>query len=138
MTDSSNYSIRHAVDAATAARHETGELRDHFHVGGLFEPDKINLIYSHFDRMIVGGATPSGETLPLEAIRPTGTKGFLDRRELVAVNIGGGGSMAVDGERHALAPRDMLYVGMGSAVIVRLRRSRRTRRNSTCSALRPT
>jgi len=111
-----NYSIRHAVDAATTAGMKSEELRRHFHVGGLFESDKINLVYSHFDRMIVGGATPSRDTLPLEAIRPIGTKGFLDRRELVAVNIGGPGSIAVDGERHALAPRDMLYVGTGSAV----------------------
>ena len=58
------------------------------------------------------GATP----LPLEAIKPTGTRSFLERRELVAVNIGGPGSISVDGERHALGTRDMLYAGMGTAV----------------------
>src|SRR3546814_12404995 len=63
--------------------------------------------------MIVGGATPTGSSLALETIRPTGTPGFLDRRELIAVNIGGKGSIEVDGERHVLDTRDMLYVGMG-------------------------
>ena len=42
--------------------------------------------------MIVGGAMPVGEPLALEAIKPTGTKNFLDRRELIAVNIGGAGT----------------------------------------------
>jgi 4-deoxy-L-threo-5-hexosulose-uronate ketol-isomerase len=94
----------------------TRELREHFHVGGLFAPGKINLVYTHYDRMVIGGAMPAGSELPLEAIRPTGTKSFLDRRELIAVNVGGSGSISVDGERHAMAARDMLYVGMGGAV----------------------
>jgi 4-deoxy-L-threo-5-hexosulose-uronate ketol-isomerase len=110
------YTIRPAIDSATAARMSTQELRENFHVGRLFEAGKVNLVYTHYDRMVIGGAMPGGSELPLDAIRPTGTKAFLDRRELIAVNIGGGGSISVDGQRHALATRDMLYVGMGGAV----------------------
>jgi 4-deoxy-L-threo-5-hexosulose-uronate ketol-isomerase len=117
MTESHiRYSTRHAIDPATGAKMNTEELRANFHVSGLFEPGRINLTYTHYDRMVVGGAMPAGAALALEAIKPTGTKGFLDRRELIAVNIGGAGTIAVDGEAHALATRDMLYVGMGSSV----------------------
>jgi 4-deoxy-L-threo-5-hexosulose-uronate ketol-isomerase len=110
------YSTRHAIDPMAAAAMATDELRHNFHVGGLFEPGRVNLTYTHYDRMIVGGATPAGDVLALETIKPTGTPNFLDRRELIAVNIGGAGRIEVDGEAHQLATRDMLYVGMGSAV----------------------
>jgi 4-deoxy-L-threo-5-hexosulose-uronate ketol-isomerase len=110
------HSSRHAIDPAAAQRMDTSELRANFHIAGLFEPGRVNLTYTHYDRMIVGGATPVDAALALDAIRPTGTKSFLERRELIAVNIGGAGSVTVDGTRHALAPRDMIYVGMGAAV----------------------
>ena len=87
-----DYTSRYAIDPAAAAAMGTDELRHHFHIGGLFEPDRINLTYTHYDRMIVGGAMPVDAPLALEAIKPTGTKNFLDRRELIAVNIGGAGS----------------------------------------------
>ncbi|WEX08779.1 5-dehydro-4-deoxy-D-glucuronate isomerase [Chelativorans sp. AA-79] len=111
-----NYSIRHAIDPAAAARMGTEELRTNFHVPGLFEAGRINLTYTLYDRMIVGGAVPTGTALALETIKPTGTPNFLDRRELVVVNIGGAGKITTDGETHSLATRDMLYAGMGSSV----------------------
>jgi len=111
-----SYSIRHAIDPMAAAAMATDELRHNFHVGGLFEPGRINLNYTHYDRMIVGGAMPADAPLALETIRPAGTPNFLDRRELIAVNIGGAGSIEVDGEAHRLDSRDMLYVGMGGSV----------------------
>ena len=70
--------------------------------------------YSHYDRMAVGGAVPGDAALLLEAIKPTGTAAFLDRRELIAVNIGAAGTIHVDGTEHEVGPRDMLYVGMGA------------------------
>jgi 4-deoxy-L-threo-5-hexosulose-uronate ketol-isomerase len=111
-----DYSIRQAIDPATGSRMGSSELRENFHIGGLFEPGRINLTYTHYDRMVVGGATPAGQPLGLETIKPAGTSNFLDRRELIAVNIGGSGVIEVDGERCALDSRDMLYVGMGSSV----------------------
>ncbi|CAD7038877.1 5-dehydro-4-deoxy-D-glucuronate isomerase [Pseudorhizobium endolithicum] len=117
MTSShTDYSIRQAFDPEAGARMGSAELRANFHIGGLFVPGRINLTYTHYDRMVVGGATPQGSALELEAIKPTGTANFLDRREMIAVNIGGKGSILVDGETFALDSRDMLYVGMGSKV----------------------
>lgn len=113
MTD---YTSRYAIDPNTAAAMGTDELRHNFHIGNLFEPGRISLTYTHYDRMIVGGATPLQEALKLEAVKSTGTKGFLDRRELIAVNIGGAGKVHTGGTAHALGPRDMIYVGKGEEV----------------------
>ncbi len=114
MTDSrTTYESRWAVDPQSAARMGTQELRDYFLIEKLFEPDCVKLNYSHYDRMIVGGAMPVAEALALGAIKPTGTKAFLDRRELMVVNIGEQGSIEADGQRFEVGPRDMVYIGMG-------------------------
>ena len=110
------YSTRFAIDPAAAAMMGTDELRHHFHVGPLFVPGQITLTYTHYDRMIVGGAMPAETALPLETIKPNGTKSFLERRELVAVNIGGAGEITVGETTYPLGTRDMLYVGMGETV----------------------
>jgi 4-deoxy-L-threo-5-hexosulose-uronate ketol-isomerase len=108
-----DYASRFAIDPAAAAAMGTDELRHNFHIEGLFQGGRISLTYTHYDRMIVGGAMPVGEPLTLEAIKPTGTKNFLDRRELIAVNIGGAGTVEAGGQSYAVGPRDMIYVGMG-------------------------
>jgi 4-deoxy-L-threo-5-hexosulose-uronate ketol-isomerase len=112
-----SYSTRHAIGPEAAARMGTEELRTHFHIGGLFEPGRVQLSYTHYDRMIIGGAMPLGEPLSLAAIKPTGTPNFLDRRELMAVNIGGPGSIVADGKTYPLGARDMLYIGMGTKAV---------------------
>lgn len=109
-----DFTSRFAIDPVAAASMGTDELRHNFHIDDLFQPGRVSLTYTHYDRMIVGGAVPAAAPLPLEAIKPTGTKNFLDRRELIIVNIGGAGSVTANGEAHPLQPRDMLYLGMGS------------------------
>jgi 4-deoxy-L-threo-5-hexosulose-uronate ketol-isomerase len=110
------FSSRPAIDPGAAALMDTEELRDGFHLGDLFEPGRISLTYTYYDRMIVGGAVPLGEPLVMEAIQPTGTKSFLERRELVTVNVGGAGSVTTGSGTFALAKRDMVYAGMGETV----------------------
>lgn len=105
---------RFAIDPAAAAAMGTDELRHNFHIEDLFQPGRVSLTYTQYDRMIVGGAAPAAAALPLEAIKPTGTKNFLDRRELIAVNIGGAGSVKAGGQSFDLQARDMLYLGMGT------------------------
>lgn len=110
---STDYDIRFAIDPSTAAAMGTDELRESFLVDDLFAAGQVRWTYTHYDRMAVGGAVPNGSALALEAIKPTGTNNFLDRRELIAVNIGLAGTISVDGADHAIGPRDMLYIGMG-------------------------
>ncbi|MGC4025243.1 MAG: 5-dehydro-4-deoxy-D-glucuronate isomerase [Mesorhizobium sp.] len=110
------YSSRFAIDPLAAAAMGTDELRANFLLEGLFQPGRIKLVHTQYDRMIVGGAVPLDDELKLEAIKPIGTKSFLERRELVAVNIGGKGEVSASGDAHELGPRDMIYVGMGEEV----------------------
>lgn len=111
---STEYEIRFAIDPVSASAMNTEELREHFLIEQLFVPGGVNWTYTHYDRMAVGGAVPGKTALTLDAIKPTGTAGFLDRRELIAVNIGEAGTISVDGTDHAVGSRDMLYVGMGA------------------------
>lgn len=113
-SDHIDHESRWAIDPDAASLMGTDELRQNFLIERLFEPGRITLTYTHYDRMIVGGAAPVDTPLALEAIRPTGTAAFLDRRELVAVNIGGAGSVECGGESFAVGTRDMVYLGMGA------------------------
>lgn len=108
-----NVEIRHAIDPLTSAAMDTTELRANFHVGDLFRDGEIRLVYTHYDRMIVGGAVPNGAPLVLDEVKPCGTASILDRREMAIVNIGGDGAIAAGGESYAMAKGDVLYLGMG-------------------------
>lgn len=112
-----DYHTRWAIPPDAAALMGTDELRDNFLIENLFVPGRITLTYSHYDRLIVGGAAPLDGPLRLDTIKPTGTSGFLDRRELIAVNIGGAGVVTVDGQSFAAGPRDMVYLGMGGSQV---------------------
>lgn len=93
------------------------QLRDRYLIQDLFVSGRIKLNYSHHERMIIGGATPAETALSLPThSEPPSLAGapFLHARELGVVNIGGAGSITVDGETVKLGFRDGLYVPMGS------------------------
>lgn len=93
----------------------TAELRANFHVDNLFVPDQLTLTYSHIDRMIIGGAMPVDRGIALEADRhDMGASFFLERREVGIINVGGPGTITVDGVPFALDKRDGLYIGLGA------------------------
>jgi 4-deoxy-L-threo-5-hexosulose-uronate ketol-isomerase len=109
--------LRHAVHHDQAKQFDTETLRGHFLLQRLFEPGKLNLTYSYYDRIIVGGAAPD-RPLPLEVDRSIiGSEFLLERRELGMINIGGPGTVSVDGRDFPLQPRDGLYIGLGARVI---------------------
>ena len=110
-------SVRQVVGPEDAARRNTQGLRDGFVIEDLFQPGKVNLTYSHLDRMIVGGIVPVAETLLIDSVAETGTDRFLDRREAAIVNIGGAGTVSVDGRSHTLGFQEALYVGMGKGAL---------------------
>lgn len=97
------------------------ELRELYLVSDIFTEGKIRLNYSHFDRIVVGGAVPTGEKLSLPVIdEPESLKGkpFLDMREMGAVNIGSGkGKITVDGQTFELGKNDCLYIPKESAEV---------------------
>ena len=109
--------IRQAVDPQTARGYGTEELRKAFLIETLFSAGEVNLTYTHLDRMVVGGAMPAGAALALPDIKQTGTPHFLDRRELVVVNVGGKGTVTAGADRFEMDSRDVLYVGRGSGAV---------------------
>ena len=77
-----NYEIRYAAHPEDAKHYDTARLRRDFLIERLFAADEVNMVYSMYDRMIVGGAMPVNEALELEAIDPLKAPRFLTRREL--------------------------------------------------------
>ena len=82
-----NYEIRYAAHPQDAKHYDTARLRRDFLIENLFVANEVNMIYSMYDRMVVGGAMPVGETLHLEAIDPLKAPHFLTRRELGIFNV---------------------------------------------------
>lgn len=108
---------RYAIDPETAKGLDTDGLRQHFHKDGLFEDREINLVYTHYDRLMLGSAVPAGGSLTLDHVDETGTPGFLDRREMGILNIGETGTVEVGGESHILENGELLYIGMGGGPV---------------------
>lgn len=113
-----NHSFRYASHPNDANKYNTNELREHFLIEKLFGKGEINLTYSMYDRYIVGGAMPSEKSLKLETIPYLKSENFLDRRELGIVNVGGKGSVSVDGKVYDLDKKEALYVGQGSKEVI--------------------
>jgi 4-deoxy-L-threo-5-hexosulose-uronate ketol-isomerase len=105
---------RQAAHPRDVRRYDTEALRQDFLVERVFVPGELTRTYSHYDRMVVGGAMPVASPLTLDPFAPTGTPFFLARRELGVINIGGAGNVTVDGKRFDLPNLDALYVGLGA------------------------
>jgi 4-deoxy-L-threo-5-hexosulose-uronate ketol-isomerase len=95
-------------------RMDTAELRNRFLLGGIFQPGEVTLRFVDLDRVVIGGVVPVDGPLRLEAPLEMASEFFTERREVGVLNVGGAGSVTVDGQRHVMAFRDGLYVGWGS------------------------
>ena len=109
---------RDAVHPEQAKQLDTEELRRHFLITGLFPADGARLVYTYYDRLIVGGVNP-GQPVAL-AVDPKilGANFLLERREMGIINIGGKGEVKVDGKAFAMDERDGLYLGKGAREVV--------------------
>ncbi len=108
---------RYACHPQDFRAYDTGRIRDEFLISNLFEANEIYLYYSLYDRYIVGGAMPVGQTLTLATFDSLKSAFFLERRELGVINIGGQGIVTIDGTSHTLQKKDALYVGRGAEVV---------------------
>ena len=108
--------IRYAVHPEDFTRYDTERIRKEFLIQNLFKPGKVNMLYSHNDRIITGGLT-TVEPVILEAGSELKADYFLQHREMGIINIGGKGIVTVDGIKYSLDNRDGLYIGMGSRKI---------------------
>lgn len=99
-------------------RMDTQELRKNFLIEKGIQDDKLKLVYSHYDRLIIGGAKPVVQKLPLENKPELRADYFLERRELGIINVGGAGLVEADGKSFNLARLDCLYLGKGTKEVV--------------------
>ena len=106
--------IQFQHSAKETASMDTQQLRDAFLVNNLMKDDEITLIYSHYDRVIVGGTKPLKEKLFLEADKELRADYFLQRREIGIINVGGKGKITADDKTFELNKLDCLYIGKGT------------------------
>jgi len=105
--------IRYAIHPDHLKSLDTGSIRKHLLIDDLFENDKFKMVYSHIDRIIVGGACPLNQKVAPQVTKQLGVDFFLQRREMGIINVGGKGTVTADGREHVLDRKDCLYIGMG-------------------------
>ncbi len=106
--------LRTAASPRDVKYYTTERLREEFLIENLFMPDEIKLVYSHIDRIITGAAVPAEKDLILTAGAELRAEYFLQRREMGVINIGGAGSITIDGKVYAVGAREGMYIGMGA------------------------
>ncbi|MCL2900156.1 5-dehydro-4-deoxy-D-glucuronate isomerase [Brenneria tiliae] len=108
--------VRQGIHSDHASQLDTAGLRRQFLIERIFTADAYTMTYSHIDRIIVGGIMPveAAVTIGGEVGKQLGVGYFLERRELGVINIGGAGSVTVDGTRYEIGNEEALYVGMGA------------------------
>ena len=109
--------IRYPSNPNDFEAYDTDRVRAEFLLQNLFTKGRMNLTYSHFDRMIIGGICPA-DPLQLEAGRELGTDYFLERREMGVINVHSRGKVIVDGQEYELNKTDGLYVGKNAKEVV--------------------
>jgi 4-deoxy-L-threo-5-hexosulose-uronate ketol-isomerase len=112
------YSSRYASSPEAVKKYDTQQLREEFLIDDLMKEDEIVLVYSHYDRYITGSAVPVKNDLTLETIDPLKAPYFLERREIGIINVGGSGSVLVEGKSFELGFKDALYIGSGNKEVV--------------------
>ncbi len=113
-----NYEVRYAAHPEDAKSYDTQRIRRDFLIEKVFAADEVNMVYSMYDRMVVGGAMPVAECLKLEAIDPLKAPFFTTRREIGIFNVGGAGCVKVGDEVFELDYKEALYIGKGDRDVV--------------------
>lgn len=105
--------VRHPTHPKDATNYTPDRLREEYLLEDLMQEDELNLVYTHHDRMIAGGAVPVNKELTLGTYEALKSDYFLERRELGIINVGDKGQVTVDGDEFTLANKECLYVGRG-------------------------
>ncbi len=110
--------IRMQASPRDVKNYTTDRLREEFLIQNMFVEDNIKMVYSHADRIIVGSAMPVEQKLKLEAGSELRAEYFLQRREMGVINIGGTGSIMIDGKTYQVGHKEGMYIGKGAKEIV--------------------
>jgi 4-deoxy-L-threo-5-hexosulose-uronate ketol-isomerase len=109
--------VRFQNSPKETAQMSTAQLRENFLIENLMQADKINLVYSHYDRMIVGGAVPGKAAIELPNEGELKANYFLERRELGIINVGGTGKVKADGVEYEIEKLECVYLGKGTQAV---------------------
>ena len=109
--------LRTAASPKDVKHYTTDRLREEFLVDDLFKVGETKLLYSHIDRIIIGSVVPLSP-IKLTAGEELRAKYFLERRELGVINIGGAGTITVDGVDYKVDYKEGMCLGMGSKEVV--------------------
>jgi 4-deoxy-L-threo-5-hexosulose-uronate ketol-isomerase len=110
--------VRYSTDPERFKTMPAESLRAMFLIDNLFTFDEVPMTYSDIDRSITGSAVPKTKTLALLASKKEmAAEYFAERREIGIINIGGTGSIGVDGNVFVLGPKDALYIGRGARTV---------------------
>ncbi|MFB8581205.1 5-dehydro-4-deoxy-D-glucuronate isomerase [Enterococcus gallinarum] len=109
---------RYTHSPADIRHYSTEQLRNEFLVEKIFVPGTIQLTYTHNDRMIFGGVTPTDQPLEFHLSKELGVEYFLERRELGVINIGGAGTIEIDGTKEDMKKQDGYYIGKETKHVV--------------------
>ncbi len=112
------HTSRYAIHPSQYRTFTTSQLRENFLIETIFVKDEISLVYTHYDRLIVGGANPVSKPVTLETIDSLKAEFFLQRREIGIINVGGKGTITVDGTSYTLENKEALYIGRGAKNVV--------------------
>ncbi|MCX6299153.1 MAG: 5-dehydro-4-deoxy-D-glucuronate isomerase [Bacteroidetes bacterium] len=107
--------IRFQNSPVETSKMSTEELRNNFLIQNLMKPGAIELVYSHYDRMIIGGAVPLKESISLPNEGELKAAYFLERRELGIINVGGAGIVTADGIDYEISRLESVYLGKGTS-----------------------
>ncbi len=76
------------------------------------------MTYLHYDRQIFGGVTPKDKPLEIIFSKELGVDYFLERRELGIINIGGPGTIIIDGKEEEMKKQDGYYIGKETKQVI--------------------
>jgi 4-deoxy-L-threo-5-hexosulose-uronate ketol-isomerase len=110
--------LRYAVHPNDAKNYDTSRLRKEFLIEDIFRPDEISLVYSMYDRYMVGGAMPVKNELMLETTDELKSENFLDRREMGIINVGGDAVIQTSNQSFSIGFKEALYLGKGTHDVI--------------------
>ncbi|MRR19286.1 5-dehydro-4-deoxy-D-glucuronate isomerase [bacterium] len=110
--------VRYAAHPDDVKHWETERLRREHLIGSLFEDNTVRMVYTLYDRMVAGGAKPTGESLRLEPVDEVKASFFLHRREMGIFNVGGKGRIRAGDTLFELDYKEALYLGSGDREII--------------------